>query len=50
MFFRENIKIIFANYFFPTFVANSISDVEGITDVELRRETGIPQQEIHTEF
>jgi HAE1 family hydrophobic/amphiphilic exporter-1 len=28
-------------------VANSIEDINGITDVELSRESGIPQQEIH---
>jgi hydrophobic/amphiphilic exporter-1 (mainly G- bacteria), HAE1 family len=28
-------------------VAEAIGDVEGITDVELSRESGIPQQEIH---
>ncbi|MCB1849829.1 MAG: efflux RND transporter permease subunit [Gammaproteobacteria bacterium] len=28
-------------------VANGIRDIEGVTDVELSRESGIPQQEIH---
>jgi HAE1 family hydrophobic/amphiphilic exporter-1 len=38
---QETLKLLSAQ------VAESIADVEGVTDVELSREAGVPQQEIH---